>query len=415
MSAEHKEHRLQGSPEEAAAHISSETPERDKVHSSEDERGRKRRWPRRGTTTVTTDDLAAARLKMEDEASERFHSKQNELQTLLKSRGKWTDNTWVSPHHKAKGDSEQSQSPLSAGRVQVPSLVVPRTRTDVPKLELKDSGFTSLEQGTQPSGEGGVVPRGKSKVQLMKEVWESKLPFRQTGADETPGDRLGVCETQEQDSASPPVSSWLEPQNTFQEDGPKQDTTADMLPEVKVQAPTELAALNSGGHPPGDQKEESEEEILELLSEGDSEGEGGEGREMEREGKRERGEEWEREREGRVEAGGLLSLETKPLEHVPDYRTTENNALATKLPEPSQVTPKVQKQPKVSSSLPNRSTPVTKEGTTPPNPSDSGHWSTPVTKEGTTPPQRPQPATKPLSSQTSGDDDITSTESEVRF
>ena len=452
VSAEHNEHRLQGSPEEVAARTSSETPE--------GERGRKRRGPRRGTTTVTTDDLAAARIKMEDEASERFHSKQNELQTLLKSRGKWTDNTWVSPRHKAKGDSEQSQSPLSL--VQLPSLLAPRNRTDVPELEMKDSGFTSLEQETQPSGEGGVVPRGKSKVQLMKEVWESKLPFRQTGADETPGDRLGVCETQEQDSASPPVSSWLEPQNTFQEDGPKQDTTADMLPAVKVQAPTELAALNSGGHSPGDQKEESEEEILELLSDGDSEGEGGEGREMEREGKRERDEERKKEREGRVEAGGLLPLETKPLERVPDDRTTENNTLATKLPEPSQVTPKVQEQPKVTSSLPNpgdsrhRSTPVTKEGTTPPNPGDSRHRSTPVTKEGTTPPnpgdsrhrstpvtkegtttppnpgdsrhrstpvtkegttppRRPRPVTKPLSSQTSGDDDITSTESEVRF
>ena len=399
VSAEHNDHRLQGSPGEAAASISSESragnTERDKVplHSSEGERGRKHRGPRRETTTVTTDDLAAARIKMEDEASERFHNKQNELQTLLKSRGKWTDSTWVSPCHKAKGESEQRQSPQSPGRIQLPSLLAPRIRTDVPELEMKDSGFTSLEQGAQPSGEGGVVPRGKSKVQLMKEVWESKLPFRQTGADETSGDRLGVCETQGQDSPSPPVSSWLEPQNTFQEDGPHQDTAADMLPEVKAQV--------SGGNPPCDQKEESEEEILELLSEGDSEGEGGEGREMEREGNRERGEEGEKGREGRVEAGGLLPLETKPLEHVPDDRTTENNALATKLPEPSQVTPKVQEQPKVSSSLP--------------NPGDSCHRSTPVTKEDTTPPWRPRPATKPLSSQTSGDDDITSTESEVRF
>ena len=388
VSAEHNEHRLQGSPEEAAALISSESPacntERDKVplHSSEGEGDRKRRGPRRGTTTVTTDDLDAARRKIEDEASERFHGKQNELQTLLKSRGKWTDSTWVSPRHKSKGDSEQSQFPLSPGRIQLPSLLAPRIRTDVQEVETKDSGFMSLEQGTQPSGEGGVVPRGKSKVQLMKEVWESKLPFGQTIAAETPGDRLAVCDTQEQDSPLPPVSSWLEPQNTFQEDGPNQDTTP---PEVKAQAPTEL--------------EESEEEILELLSEGDSEGEGGEGREMEREGKRERGEEGEREREARVEAGG--PLETKPLERVPDDRTTENNALATKLPEPSQVTPKVQEQPKVSSSLP--------------VPGESGHRSTPVTKEDTTPPWRPRPAIQPLSSQTSGDNDITSTESEVRF
>lgn len=392
LSAEHNEPRLQGSQEEASAVVSSEIPP-DKVplRSSEGEGGRKHRGAHRGTTTVTADDLNAARRKIEDEASQRFHDMQNELQTLLKSRGKWTDSTWVSPRHKAKEDSEQSHLP---GRIQLPSLSAPTIRTGVSEPETKDSGFTSLEQGSQLSGEGGVVPRGKSRVQLMKEVWESKLPFGQTETDEIPGDRLAVCDTQEeQHSPSPPVSSWLEPQNTVQRDGPNQDTA----PEVKAQAPTEPAALISGCKLPSDHQkdnlEDSEEEILELLSEG----EGEEEKEVEREEKRET----DKEEKGRVgvEAGGLLPLETKPLEYVPDDRTTENNILATKLPESSQVTPKVQKRPKASSGLP--------------NPGEGGDRSTPVPKVDTTPPQRPRPAIQPLSSQTSGDDDVTSTESDV--
>ena len=398
LSAENNELRLQGSLEEASAIIvSSESApgNTDKVplRSSEGEGGRKHRGARRGTTAVTTDDLNAARRKIEDEASQRFHDMQNELQTLLKSRGKWTDNTWVSPRHKAKEDSEESHLP---GGIQLPSLSAPMIRTGVSEPETKDSGITSLEQGSQPSGEGGVVLRGKSRVQFMKEVWESKLPFAQTETDEIPGDRPAVCDTQEQDSPSPPVSSWLEPQNTVQRDGPNQDTAPDVLPEVK--APTEPAALISSGKSPRDQKdnlEDSEEEILELLSEGEGEGEEEEGKEVEREEKRERdiGEEG---REVGVEAGGLLPLETKALEYVPGGRTTENNVLATKLPESSQVTPKVQKQPKPSSGLPN-----------------PGDRSTPVTKVDTTPAQRPRPAIQPLSSQTSGDDDVTSTESDV--
>ena len=399
LSAEHNELRLQGSLKEASAVVSSESApgntEKDKVplRSSEGEGGRKRRGGRRGTTAVTTDDLNAARRKIEDEASQRFHDMQNELQTLLKSRGKWTDNTWVSPRHKAKEDSEESHL---LGGIQLPSLSAPMIRTGVSEPETKDSGITSLEQGSQPSGEGGVVPSGKSRVQFMKEVWESKLPFAQTETDEIPGDRPAVCDTQEQDSPSPPVSSWLEPQNTVQRDGPNQDTAPDVLPEA--QAPTEPAALISSGKSPRDQKdnlEDSEEEILELLSEGEGEGEEEEGKEVEREEKRERdiGEEG---REVGVEAGGLLPLETKALEYVPGGRTTENNVLATKLPESSQVTPKVQKQPKPSSGLPN-----------------PGDRSTPVTKVDTTPAQRPRPAIQALSSQTSGDDDVTSTESDV--
>ena len=401
QSAENIEHRLQGSQEEASAVVSSESPpgntEKDKVplRSSEGERGRKHRGARRGTTTVTTNDLNAARRKIEDEASQRFHDMQNELQTMLKSRGKWTDRTWVSPRHKAKEDSEQSHLP---GRIQLPSLSTPTIRTGVSEPETKDSGFTSLEQGSQASGEGGVVPRGKSRVQLMKEVWESKLPFGQTETDEIPGDRPAVCDTQEQEQHSPPVSSWLEPQNTVQRDGPNQDTT----PEVKAQAPTEPAALISSGKSPSDHQkdnlEDSEEEILELLSEGEGEGEGEEEKEVEREEKREMDKE-EKGREVGVEAGGLLPLETKPLEYVPDDRTTENNILATKLPESSQVTPKVQKRPKASSGLP--------------NPGEGGDRSTAVPKVDTTPPRRPQPAIQPLSSQTSRDDDVTSTESDV--
>ena len=314
------------------------------------------------------DDLDAARNEMEEEAARRFHERQNEFQILMKSRGERTDRTWVSPRQKAEKNSQWSPT--------------------------HSPGIGSQDHGMETSDTGGAVLVGKSRVQLMKEMWESGSVSGQKGvaeslvkADSSPV-RAGC--SREQSSPSPRLGSRVKSPETSRSDVPDQETA----PQPEVQPETEALSLQrippqtplDANNPSNqscavtDNLEDSEDEILELLSESGSEEEG----------------------EEEEEVGGLLfepSLETKPPEFVPEQgivtpaecteNTVQKPTLTAKPPlqgEPQHVSPKGQEQPVLKASL------------RLPNLAESDHQPAPAVTEGAATPTCPQPAVQPLNS-----------------
>lgn len=375
------EHQLQGSLEEHGTHHSicvvpsestNNNPGHDKgpVLSVEAETSRGQGRPCRHT-----DDLDAARNEMEEEASRRFYERQNEFQLLMKSRGERTDKTWVSPRQRAENNSQQSP-------------------THSPRIGSQDHGM-------ETSDTSGTALTGKSRVQLMKEMWEGGSMFGQKEVEEslvkTDGSSVRADSslvragyTHEQSSPSLHLGSRVGSPEASQSGVRDQETA----PQPKVQPETKALSLhkissktapnannsrNKSG-PVTDNAEDSEDEILELLSESGSEGEG----------------------EEEEEVGGLLfdsPLETKLPECGPEQgsvapaerteSTVQRQTLSAKLPlqgEPLQVTPRVQEQSvqRTSSELPNLD--------------ESDHRPVPPVREGAATPTSPQPTVQPPSS-----------------